>query len=147
MVYLRSTWQRRVTMWSLLNTCCSTRRLLMMSHWTIWPLCMLPPTAVTTESLNFCWTREPIPTLEPWYINSSHSDLLVLCVMFIISHISSRLCCWFLSERFHAVTHRLQEEPSESDGAVGEIWRVHSSHHWGTSKHRQILRNKPAVDL
>lgn len=60
------TCQRRETMWSVLNSCCSTRPLLMMSHWTTSQRCMLQLTVATIELPSCYWTRRPIPMLEHW---------------------------------------------------------------------------------
>lgn len=40
-------------------------------------------------------------------------------------------CDALLTEWIHSAAHSLQEEPSEGDGAAGQIWSVHPGHYWG----------------
>lgn len=59
-------WLPKVTMWSVSSISCSTKPLLMMSHWITWLPFMLLHTVATIGSLNFCWTREQIQMLVLW---------------------------------------------------------------------------------
>ena len=64
---LLSTWQRKGITSNASSIFCSTRRLLMMSHWTTSPRSMWRHTVVITKSPNCCWTRGPTPTPGLWY--------------------------------------------------------------------------------